>query len=112
MFKLANKDAPKIIRDWPVTIQEPGDDGRIISHKAKVDYELIADDEREAILTEGSDSAFLERVVRGWKHFGLADGAEAPCNDETKALFFAVSYVRTALIGGYFSAAAGGRRKN
>jgi len=112
MFKLANEDEPKIVRDWPVVIQEPGNDGRIISHKVKVDYELLADEEREAILAEGSDSAFLERVVRGWKHFGMPDGSEAPCNHETKPKFFAVSYVRTALIGGYFTAAAGGRRKN
>jgi hypothetical protein len=112
MFKLANKDAPKIVRDWPVVIQEPGDDGRIISHKAKVDYELISDAEKDELIAEGGDVPFLNRVVKGWKHFALADGSEAPCNDETKPLFFEVTYVRVALVNGYFMAAAGGRRKN
>jgi hypothetical protein len=112
MFKLRDKTAPKIVSDWPVTIQVAGDDGRTLQHKVKVTYELISEQEKDAIYADGTDIDFLNRVVRGWKLFQMPDGTDAPCNDDTKALFFAEADVRAGCLNGYFTAAAGGRRKN
>lgn len=111
-LKLAAKGAVKLVTDWPVVIQEPRNGGGVTLHKVKVDYEILSESEKDALIAEGGDAGFLSRVVHGWQDFQFEDGGDAPCNDETKATFFDVTWIVTGLLAGYFLAARGGRRKN
>jgi hypothetical protein len=113
MFKRPSKDSsePKLVW-WPVTIHEPRDGGGAIDHKVKVQYEILSESEKDAVIAEGSDPGFLDRVVRDWKDFTEADSSQIPCTPETRAEFFETTWTRSAVLQGYFVAAAGGRRKN
>ncbi|MBE0627984.1 MAG: hypothetical protein IH603_00030 [Burkholderia vietnamiensis] len=113
MFKRPSKDSsePKLV--WfPVTIHEPRDGGGAIDHKVKVQYEIISEAEKDQEIREGGDEGFLERVVRDWKEFMDQNGAPVACTPESRADFFDISYVRIAVVNGYFVAQTGGRRKN
>lgn len=109
--KSKGDNQPKLVW-WPITIQEPKDGGQATHHKVEVQYEILPESEKDDLIEGGGDRAFLSRVVHDWKHFQEADGTEVSCNDETRVEFFELSYVRTALIQGYFVAQMGGRRKN
>lgn len=111
-LKIQAKDAEKIVKEWPVSIQEPLDGGKSKIHRVKVDYKILTDSQREALVAEGADQSFLKEVVRGWGGMQLDDGSEAACSDENKELFFDVQWIRIGFVAGYFEAASGGRRKN
>ena len=112
-FKRASKEAkqPKLVW-WPVTIQEPKDDGRAVHHKVKVQYEIIEESEKEQVIADGGDPGFLQRVIKDWKDFLEEDNSQVPCTPETVAEFIETSWIKTALVQAYFVAAVGGRRKN
>ncbi len=112
-FKRTGKDnaQPKLVW-WPVTTQEPKDGGGATYHKVQVQYELLAESEKDQIITDGGDMAFLHRVVHDWRDFLEADGSAIACSQESRADFFEMSHVKAALVAGYFNAIFGGKRKN
>ncbi|TAK87022.1 MAG: hypothetical protein EPO20_05535 [Betaproteobacteria bacterium] len=107
----SDSGAKKVIW-WPATIQEPQDGGVAVMHKVNVQFEIISESEKDAIIAEGGDEAFLDRVIRGWKGFLEADGSEIPYNEETRKPFFEVTWIKNGLVHAYFKAATGGKRKN
>jgi hypothetical protein len=111
-FRRVNKGdkQPKLVW-WPVVIQEPKDGGRAVQHKVEVQFEILDESEKDQLIDTGGDQ-FLHRAVRDWKHFEDADGSAIECTEESRSEFFELSYVKTALLQGYFVAAVGGRRKN
>ncbi len=96
---------------WPITISEPCDGGLIIEHKCQIHYELIGQSEYEEVAQKG-DVALLERVVKGWREILGANNKELLFSKKNKEAFFNVSFVRAALIQGYWLADSGAPAKN
>ena len=109
-YKRTGKDVKLVW--WPVTIQEPKDGGGATFNKVQVQYELLPESEKDQIIADSGDMAFLHRVVHDWKDFLEEDGSAIACSQESRAEFFEVSHVKAAIIAGYFSAIVGGKRKN
>mgnify|MGYP003386941793 CR=1 FL=1 len=107
MFKLS-KGVKKVW--WPLMIQVPVDGGKSAQHKIEVQYEVLPQSEVDAVVNDSA--AFFERTLCDWRMVADDDGNAMECNDENKAAMFDVPYVRSAILTGYFEAAAGGRRKN
>src|SRR3990172_7807077 len=100
-LKRASKDnpQPKLVW-WPVTIQEPKDGGGAVYHKVNVQYEILPESEKDQLITDGGDEAFLQRVIRDWKDFQEADGTPIACTPESRAEFVEISWVKSALVQG------------
>jgi hypothetical protein len=114
MFKVSKN---RIVKKWPAVIPVPQDGGRVMKYDVEVDLEVLTQPEQDAIYTgSGTDVDLLQRVVVGWEDGQFQDHDEKPlsCNEQTKAVLFAISYVRAALIEAYLKAYNGreGQRKN
>jgi hypothetical protein len=110
-FRLQQKGEPKVARDYPVTIQQVGDGGRVSKHAISVTYEMVKQDEIDALTPQG-DIPLLARVIIDWKGIQGDDGEALPCTEDTKDLALQVPHVRSALLRGFFEAISGGARKN
>lgn len=112
-FTRQSKDnqQPKLVW-WPVSIQEPRDGGTAVIHKVEVQYEIVSESEKDALIDEGGDPGFLHRVVHDWKGFQEEDKTPIACTQASRDEFFEISWVKTGLLHGYFKAAVGGKRKN
>ena len=97
---------------WPVDIYEPLDGGKSRLHKVKVQFSVLPPAEVTDLIEAGGDNAILDRVVADWQGFQDENGAEVALTDDARALYFALPYVRAAVVQTYFQAAVGGRRKN
>jgi len=119
MFKLDDNEET-IIKNWPVIINVPHDNGATQKHEITADFLLLPQDQLDEVLAasldgEGSlDADILRRVVK--RIAGVAD-AEGKAIDYTPELLERLikrPYARSALLGTYFEAASGkkAKRKN
>jgi hypothetical protein len=108
MFKLSEKRTIK----WPVTVDVPQDGGTTAEARFEAEFEILGQDEMDAIIESGQD--LLDRVLTGWGA-DLRDetGAAIPYTPEMKAKLLRVPYARAAIYRAYGEIQRGaGARKN
>ena len=119
MFKLQD-DTELLIKNWPVVIGVPQDEGRIAKHEIRADFHVLPQAEIEELMEasrEGGgsvDADTLRRVVRRVHDVADAEGKPMDYTPELLERMIQIPYVRIALITAYFEAAAGkkAKRKN
>lgn len=94
-FKLATTKKVK----WPVTVEVPQDGGKTQKAEFEVEFEVLAQDQLEALPREGKD--MLAAVVIGWSGVQDEGGEPIEYSEEAKAQLLGVTYVRAALFGAY-----------
>lgn len=97
MFRLTKK---KIV-EWPVSIPDPQDGGRVKHHESSAQFELIVQSEFDAIYAAGgNDTDMLMRCVVGWPESRWVDedGNPMPCTEENKRKLFDDPLVRAAFV--------------
>lgn len=94
---------------WPVTVNEPRDGGSVYAHRCKVRFEILPQDEMNAVLRDNpgeGDAALLRRAVKGW------EDVEIDFSEEALAQLVQIPYVRNGFVAGYLQAAGGAKAKN
>lgn len=87
---------------WPVTISRPLDGGRVAAETFDVEFNVLKQDELEAIGSRGED--LLAAVVNGWPKGPKADGedgATVAFSPEAKTELLRTTYARTGLYSAY-----------
>lgn len=109
MFKIVKE---RVIRNWPATISESTDNGKVDKHEITLDLLIIDTDEFKRLSLKG-DEAILQEVIKGWDGIGDLNGKPlAFSHDRLKALSKNASFVQGALMA-YLDAQAGrAREKN
>ncbi|MGE0256913.1 MAG: hypothetical protein AB7N54_19990 [Alphaproteobacteria bacterium] len=109
MFRFEPK--PEVL--WPVTIGVPADKGLTTPHTVHVRYRVLPQEEIDEALRQPDDAAMLAAVVTGWGDDVLDEnGVPVPFTAEALKSACRWSYVRVALVDGFFRAQAGARTKN
>lgn len=101
------RTAKRIVKRWPVTITEAGDDGKVMKREVKVDFEVIKQDELDAVYSAGgNDAQLLDRVVLGWddQQFQDEDGTPLLFNKESCTKLWAENAVRQAFVQAFLTA--------
>lgn len=112
MFKIE----PQKTVQWPVTVNIPQDGGRIKKNTFTAEFELLPQNEFNAIYREdgGNDEDLLRRALVGWVDVGDADGNPIDFNEDARELMIRIPYVRNALVTAYLECTLGkeAARKN
>lgn len=115
MFVLMDEDKVKEIKNWPVTINIPGDNGATTKAEIRCDFLLLNNDEIDAIVQagrEGDDSADL--MARVWIGFnGVQDASGNPIeySAPNRDKLLKIAYVRSAVTSEFFNAVNGRKPK-
>ena len=111
MFKIEKQT----IVQWPVMIGIPRDGGGISKARINAQFELLPNNEFQAIYSDGgNDETLLRRVLLGWNDVADADGNPLAFSPEAREMLIQITYVRSALVAAYMECCSGreAARKN
>ncbi|MBU1692299.1 MAG: hypothetical protein KJ958_05530 [Gammaproteobacteria bacterium] len=115
MFTVMDEDKAKEIKNWPVTINIPGDGGAITKAEIRCDFLLLKQDEIDSIIQaarEGDDSSdLMEKVWIGFNGVQDAAGTTIEFSAPNRDRLLKISYLRSAVTREYFNAVNGGKPK-
>ncbi len=97
-------DEKREVKEWPVTIAVPADQGKTTPMKITLDFILADHDELEPLKLAG-DKAFIDFMcerITGWGGIGDASG-ELALEPEALQAFLKHSFVRRAVVQSYIS---------
>ena len=95
-----------------IDVNVPKDGGGFHKQRMGVVYEMLDQDEIERLIEDGDDEATLERILVGQYDNKFEDGEPIEDTPENLDMFKKISYIRSAIIRGYFEMVSGGRTKN
>lgn len=115
MFKMPDEGEELIIKGRTVFINIPGDGDAVTKAEIKADFLLLPQDEVDSLIEAArdgdSDADILRRVLRGWSGVENSDGSKMEFSTENLNKILKITYVRSALLETYFSAAGGRKAK-
>lgn len=105
MFKLAKPSKIK----WPVTVNVPQDGGKTKKYVFTVEFDVIDQDEFDAIYTNGGkDADLILKVVKGWGSDVCAEsGDPLEFGAENLGKMIAIPYVRAGIVQAYIECSHG-----
>ncbi|SFJ04226.1 hypothetical protein [Nitrosomonas sp. Nm34] len=112
MFKI--EDQPKLV-EWPVSVNVPQDGGKIKKNTFTAEFELITQEELDAIYKDGgTDVDLLRQVLFNCTGVCDAEGKPIDFNDDLRDKLINIPYVRSALVAAYVECSHGkaAARKN
>ncbi len=124
MFTLPDPDAPLIVENWPVDIDQPTEGGKSNRHRIRVHWRILPQSRTDELTGNTTIDELLERrdtvadLIRealvGWKEGDVMGPDEQPIafSKEAVSALLEVSYVRQPLVQSYFGCAAGRKAKN
>lgn len=111
LFKFATN--PTVV--WPVTINEPLDDGRVRKINVKAKFEIITTPQQDEIYSAGgNDADLIRRVLKDWQGMPGADGQPVEFSPTALDELLAIPYARSSFVEAYIGASVGraAARKN
>ncbi len=120
MFIVPEANEEVLLKDWPVIINVPQDGGAVAKHEVRADFILLPQEKIDEQIEASRDSngnadiGILNQVLRKLGGFQDASGRNLEYSPDMQSRVLGIPYVRSALIGAYFEAAAGkkAKRKN